>query len=203
MAVTKQTKAKRTAERKAARALKAPAGKRSPEGMDALELLEQDHREVEDFFDQYDSLDDDQAKAELAAKICVALTVHTQIEEEIFYPAARKATKDDDLLDEAAVEHAGAKELIAQIESMTVGDDLYDAKVKVLGEQVRHHVEEEEEELFPEVESAKLDIEDLGKKMATRKAALIAKLAGGEGAGRSKAGVDRAAAGDKPSKSRK
>jgi hemerythrin superfamily protein len=194
MATTKATKAKRAAERKAARALKSEAGK-SPEAMSALELLEQDHREVENFFDEYENLEDDEEKSDLSAKICLALTVHTQIEEEIFYPASRKATKDDDLLDEAAVEHAGAKELISQIEAMEVGDDLYDAKVKVLGEQVRHHVKEEEEELFPEVEAAKLDIAALGKKMAARKAELITKLAGASG-------VDRAAAGNKPSKSR-
>jgi hemerythrin superfamily protein len=199
MATTKKTKAKRAAERKAARALKSQAGKPSGE-MTAIELLEQDHREVEDFFDEYENLDDDVAKADLSAKICLALTVHTQLEEEIFYPASRKATKDDDLLDEASVEHAGAKDLISQIESMDVGDDLYDAKVKVLGEQVKHHVREEEEELFPEVEAAKVDIAELGKKMAARKAELMAKLAGDTGAGRSKISADRAAAGNKPSK---
>jgi hemerythrin superfamily protein len=199
MATTKKTKAKRAAERKAARALKSQAGNPSGE-MTAIELLEQDHREVEDFFDEYENLDDDEAKADLSAKICLALTVHTQLEEEIFYPASRQATKDDDLLDEATVEHAGAKDLISQIESMDVGDDLYDAKVKVLGEQVKHHVKEEEEELFPEVEAARVDIAELGKKMAARKAELMATLAGDTSPGRSKISVDRAAAGNKPSK---
>ena len=199
MATTKKTKAKRAAERKAARALKSQAGKPSGE-MTAIELLEQDHREVEDFFDEYENLNEDEAKADLSAKICLALTVHTQLEEEIFYPASRKATKDDDLLDEATVEHAGAKDLISQIKSMDVGDDLYDAKVKVLGEQVKHHVKEEEEELFPEVEAAKVNIAELGKKMAARKAELMAKLAGNTGPGRSKISVKRAAAGNKPSK---
>jgi hemerythrin superfamily protein len=194
MATTKKTKAKRAAERKAARELKASARPASA-AVTALALLEQDHREVEDFFDEYEGLDDDEAKSKLATKICLALKVHTQIEEEIFYPAARKATKDDDLLDEATVEHAGAKELISQIESMDVGDDLYDAKVKVLGEQIKHHVEEEEDELFPEVETAGMEIETLGKKLAARKSELMTKLAGA-------ATVDRAAAGDKPSKAR-
>ena len=202
MATTKKTKAKRTAERKAARSQKSQADRASGEAMTALELLEQDHREVEDYFDAYETLDDDEEKGELATKICLALTVHTQLEEEIFYPAARKATKDDDLLDEAAVEHAGAKELVSQIESMEPGDDLYDAKIKVLGEQIKHHVKEEEEELFPEIEKAKADVEALGKKLAARKSELISKLEGGSAAGRSKMGVDRAAAGDKPSKPR-
>jgi uncharacterized protein (UPF0335 family) len=118
------------------------------------------------------------AKAALCAKICLALKVHTQIEEEIFYPAARAATKDDDLLDEATVEHAGAKDLIAQIESMKVGDDLYDAKVKVLGEQIKHHVKEEQEELFPEARESGMDLRALGEQLAARKKELMAKLGG-------------------------
>src|SRR5205823_5538312 len=146
--------------------------------MSALDLLEEDHREVEGYFDEYEDLEDEAEKEELATKICLALRVHTQIEEEIFYPAARKATEDDDLLDEAKVEHAGAKRLIEEIEEMEVGDDLYDAKVKVLGEQVKHHVKDEEEELFPEVKSAKMDVEEIGKKLAQRKEQLLAELSG-------------------------
>jgi hemerythrin superfamily protein len=204
VATTKKTKAKRAAERKSARAQKAQAGKASSDSMTAVELLEQDHREVETYFDDYEELNDDEAKGELSEKICLALKVHTQIEEEIFYPQARKATKDDDLLDEAIVEHAGAKELIAQIESMKVGDDLYDAKVKVLGEQVKHHIKEEEDELFPEVEGAKMDLAGLGKTMAARKLELMTELPGKQSSGRSgtrksKVSADRAAAGDKPS----
>ena len=202
MATTKKTKATRAAERKAARSQTPRAGREA--AMSALDLLEQDHREVEDYFDEYEELEDYKAKAELSQKICLALKVHTQIEEDIFYPEAREATEDDDLLDEATVEHAGAKQLIAQIESMEVGDDLYDAKVKVLGEQVRHHVKEEEEELFPEVKSAKMYLDGLCKKMAARKSELMSKLsrdaAGGKAAAsRTKPSVDRAAAGDKPS----
>ena len=113
-------------------------------------------------------------KHQLATKICRALKVHTQIEEEIFYPAAREATEDNDLLDEALVEHAGAKNLIADIEGMAAGDDLYDAKVKVLGEQIHHHVEEEEDELFPEVEKSDMDLESIGKQMADLKIELMA-----------------------------
>lgn len=140
----------------------------------AISLLKQDHRAVEGFFEEYEELDNNRAKAELARKICTALKVHTQIEEEIFYPAARKATGDADLLDEALVEHAGAKHLISEIEAMKVGDDLYDAKIRVLGEQIKHHVKEEEEELFPEVESSGMDGAAVGKQLADRKTKLMA-----------------------------
>jgi hemerythrin superfamily protein len=208
VATTKKTTAKRAAERKSTRAQKARSSKASSDGMTALELLEQDHREVETYFDDYAELNDDNEKGELSEKICLALKVHTQIEEEIFYPQARKATKDDDLLDQAIVEHASAKELISQIESMEVGEELYDAKVKVLGEQVKHHIKEEEAELFPEVEAAKMDLERLGKTIAERKAELMTELSekqpsGRSGARQGKASVDRAAAGDKPSSAAK
>jgi hypothetical protein len=139
----------------------------------AIDLLEADHQEVDGFFDEYQTLENAGEKERMALKICLALTVHTQIEEEIFYPAAREAIEKSELIDEAIVEHASAKQLIAEIEEMDTGDELYDAKVKVLGEQLRHHVEEEEDELFPEIESSELDLEALGKKMAERKAALF------------------------------
>lgn len=150
---------------------------------DAITLLKQDHREVEGYFDQYEKLDDDSDKADLAQEICLALKVHTQIEEELFYPEAREATEDDDLVDEATVEHASAKQLIAEIESMKVGDDLYDAKIKILGEYVKHHVKEEEQELFPEVKKSKMDTAGLGEQMADRKEQLMAEM-GKAGAGR-------------------
>jgi len=146
------------------------------QAMSAIDLLEQDHREVESYFDEFEDLDDEAAKEELAQKICMALTVHAQIEEEIFYPQARKATKDDDLLDEAIVEHAGAKKLIAEIEEMEPGEELFDAKVKVLGEMIRHHVEEEEQELFPEVEDSGMDLQAVGAQMAKRKAELMKEM---------------------------
>lgn len=166
MATSKTTKARR-------------AGARAPGApKDAIALLKADHREVEGWFGDYEDLTGDAEKSALAAKICTALKVHTRIEEEIFYPAARQATGDDDLMDEAVVEHAGAKDLIAQIEAMKAGDDLYDAKVKVLGEQIQHHVKEEEEELFPEARQAKMDLVGLGEKMAARKSELKAQLGG-------------------------
>jgi hemerythrin superfamily protein len=206
MATTKKTKAKKAAERKATKGKtsqdKTTGARSASETQSALDLLEEDHREVEGYFDAYEDLEDEAEKEELATKICLALRVHTQIEEEIFYPAARKATEDDDLLDEAAVEHGSAKRLIEEIEAMEVGDDLYDAKVKVLGEQVRHHVKDEEAELFPEVKSAKMDIEEIGKKLSQRKTTLLAELSGEQGS-RGRAGVDRAAAGNKPGTSAK
>jgi hemerythrin superfamily protein len=145
------------------------------EGLSAIEILEADHRQVEEFFDEYEELDDANDKEQLAVKICTALQAHTQIEEEIFYPAAREAIENSELIEEATVEHASAKKLLAEIENMKPGEKLYDAKLKVLQEQVLHHVEEEEGELFPQVEASELDLEALGKKMAERKTALLSK----------------------------
>lgn len=170
---SKKTKGKKTTASKS----RAPARrKEAGDGSSAIEILESDHREVENLFDAYGELRDDGEKGELAARICLALKVHTQIEEEIFYPEARRATGDDDLLDQAAVEHAGAKQLIEEIEGMSPGEHLYDAKVKVLGEQIRHHVREEEETLFPEVEKAKLELEEIGTRLAQRKSELMSEL---------------------------
>lgn len=161
-----------------------PAADRSPgeraarsNSTGAIDLLKRDHREVEGYFKRYEGLKDGAAKAALAEKICRSLRVHTQIEEEIFYPQAREATGDEKLLDEALVEHAGAKTLIAEIELMEVGDDLYDAKVQVLGEQIKHHVQEEEKELFPEVESSELDLAAIGEELAARKDELFSERA--------------------------
>ena len=155
------------------------AAKREPK-TDALALLTADHKEVKDLLKSYEKLvtaeADDDEKAALATQICSMLTVHATIEEEIFYPAARENIDEQDLLDEAEVEHASAKDLIAQIEGMTPGEDLYDAKVKVLGEYVAHHVKEEEDELFPKVKGAKLDLQALGDELAARKHELMAEL---------------------------
>ena len=143
----------------------------------AFSLLQQDHREVETYFDDYETLQNQQEKEALALKICLALQVHTKIEEEIFYPAARGALDNPELIDEAIVEHAAAKQLIAEIEAMEVGDQLLDAKMKVLGEQIQHHVEEEENELFPQLQGGKLDPEKLGQQMAARKQELLNSIA--------------------------
>ena len=178
MATKAKTKANRTAERKSSRSQNASRSKeRQQASRNAFDVLEEDHREVEEWFDEYDELEkDDERKSELSEKICTALKVHAQIEEEILYPQARKATKDDDLIDEALVEHATVKNLIAEIEAMEVGEELYDAKIRVLGEMVKQHIKEEEDELLPEVQSAKVDLEALGKELAERKEELIAEM---------------------------
>ena len=153
------------------------AGKREQK-TDALALLKADHKEVKELFKSYDELvaaeADDDEKGAIATRICFMLTVHATIEEEIFYPAARENIDEQDILDEAEVEHASAKDLIAQIEAMTPGEYLFDAKVKVLGEYVAHHVTEEEEELFPKVKAAKPDLQALGDELAARKQELMA-----------------------------
>lgn len=130
---------------------------------------------MKQWFEEFDRTDDDAKKQELAQRICNALTVHATIEEEIFYPAAYDALDQDgdDLLDEATVEHASAKALIAEIEAMKVGQPLFDAKVKVLGEYIDHHVKEEEGELFPECRDAEMDLVALGKALAERKEQLM------------------------------
>lgn len=146
----------------------------------AIALLTADHREVKGLFQQYEKLEQQDANAEdrqlLATQICVLLTVHTRIEEEIFYPEARNALGDkgSDLLDEAEVEHAGAKNLIRELKAMNATDELFDAKVKVLGESVEHHVGEEEGELFPKVRSSSMDLQEVGMRMDARKKELMA-----------------------------
>lgn len=143
---------------------------------DAIALLIADHKKVKDLFEQYDALGDRSKanKKKVAAQICLELTIHTHLEEEIFYPAVRGPIADEDLMDEALVEHAGAKDLIAQISEMDPGDDLYDAKIKVLSEQIDHHVGEEEDEMFPKVRKTKVDLVALGQRMAERKEELMA-----------------------------
>jgi hemerythrin superfamily protein len=141
-------------------------------GDDAIAMLAADHKKVKAMFKEFKSLKEegtDEEKAARVKQICDALTVHAAIEEEIFYPAVRAAIDDGDLMDEALVEHAGAKEMIAQLRQMDPDDDLYDAKVIVLGEHIDHHVEEEEGEMFPKAKKAKLDTEELGAEMAARK----------------------------------
>ena len=152
------------------------AKSRAKAKQDAIALLKADHREVEGWFEQFEKTRSDKKKQELADKICTALKVHTQIEEEIFYPAFLEATGDKDIHHEAEVEHAGAKNLIAQIEKMTPDDDYYDAKVKVLSEMIKHHVKEEEQRdgMFAEAKKSDMDLAALGEEMAARKRELMA-----------------------------
>jgi hemerythrin superfamily protein len=146
---------------------------------DAIAMLTAEHREVKAMFEQYEGLGERAmaSKKKIADQICNALTLHAAIEEEIFYPALRAASKEAaDLLDEALVEHAGAKDLVAQLQEMDPEDELYDAKVKVLGEQIDHHVGEEEGEMFPKAKKAGLDLVALGNEMAMRKDELAATM---------------------------
>lgn len=146
---------------------------------DAVALLKDDHRTVEDLFAKFEKARGDGRKQALATQICTELSVHAQIEEEIFYPAC-KGEVEDDLLKETYVEHDGAKVLIAEIMAGEPGDEFYDAKVKVLQEQIEHHVEEEEkriEGLFSQARAAGLDMDALGAEMAARKEQLLAEIA--------------------------
>ena len=146
---------------------------------DAFAFLSADHKRVKSLFKEFESLkddgDDDQ-KATLVETICNELTVHAQIEEEIFYPALREAIDDEDLMDEADVEHASAKQLIAQLEQLEVGGDHYDALVTVLGEYIDHHVKEEEGEMFSKARKADIDSAALGEELAMRKVELQEEL---------------------------
>jgi len=150
-------------------------GTTSSESVNALDLLKRDHDEVDAMFRQFEDMKDDgdaAAKESLVEKICDALTVHAQIEEEIFYPAARRALQQEegkDLLDEAAVEHQTLKDLVGRLESAPIDDPLYDAGVKVLSEYVKHHVKEEENELFPKCKSSRMDLDAVGAQLGNRK----------------------------------
>jgi hemerythrin superfamily protein len=148
---------------------------------DACDLLDADHKAVKKMFKEYEELTNSksrsaaQKKMDLARQICNELTVHAQIEEEIFYPALREALKETDILDEAEVEHQSAKDLIAQIESMPEADEMFDAKVKVLGEYVDHHVKEERGEMFTKARAArKLDLVAMRDELEARKEELMA-----------------------------
>ena len=145
----------------------------------AIKVLKQDHRDVEQWFDEYEQLEAASEKQALFRKIALALKVHTRIEEEIFYPEER-GDVEDDMLDEAQVEHDGAKKLIAEIEGMKPADDLYDAKVTVLGEYIKHHVKEEEQPggIFAQAKKGEEDLEEMGTRLQERKQELMQELGG-------------------------
>lgn len=151
----------------------------SQAAQDAIAMLTADHKKVKKLFADFDKLKEkggDGDKSAIVHQICDELKIHTELEEDIFYPAVRKAIDDSDLMDEALVEHAGAKDLIAQLEDASPDDDLYDAKVAVLGEQINHHVKEEEGQMFPKAKKAKVDTEALGATMLKRKIALMGQM---------------------------
>jgi hemerythrin superfamily protein len=143
---------------------------------DAISLLKADHRQVEGWFSEFEKAKSSSKKQQLASKICDALTVHTRIEEEIFYPAFLRATDDKDTHHEAVVEHDAAKKLIGQIQGMSPEDDYFDAKVTVLSEMIKHHVKEEEQTggMFAEAKKSDMDLVALGEKLLARKQELQA-----------------------------
>jgi hypothetical protein len=138
---------------------------------DAIALLKADHRQVAAWFKQYEHARATDRKQALATKICNALKIHTEIEEEIFYPAFLDCTADSDLHHEAIVEHAGAKRLIAEIEASNPTDDYFDAKVTVLSEMIKHHVKEEEQPggMFAEARKSGMDMLQVGQELKSRK----------------------------------
>lgn len=147
-------------------------GKGAPK--DAIALLKADHRQVEEWFEQFEKTESEAKKQDLATRICDALTVHTTIEEEIFYPAFLEATDDKDIHHEAEIEHEGAKRLIAEIQASSPDDEYFGSKVKVLSEMIKHHVKEEEQPdgMFAEARDSEMDLKALGEQMAERKAEL-------------------------------
>lgn len=148
---------------------------------DAIALLKADHRAVETLFAQFGRAKDADRKERLASEIILELRVHTQIEEEIFYPASREVLKDEDIVNEAIVEHQAAKDLMDQIDDMAPQDEMFDAKVTVLQEMIEHHVGEEEKDFFPQVQKTDLDLKAIGQQMAERKEALMAEMGSGKG----------------------
>lgn len=142
--------------------------------LDATALLRADHKLVSDLFAEYEKTRSIPKKKQIVEKICTELSVHAQVEEEIFYPAFKIALKDKVLVPEAAVEHATLKDLIAQVEGIEPDGEMYDAKIKVLSEYVKHHVKEEQNEMFPKAKSSKLDLAELGAQISSRKLEILA-----------------------------
>lgn len=154
---------------------KSASPEKAPKAQDATTLLRADHKAVAQLFEQYESARSSSKKKALVAQICAELTVHAQIEEEIFYPQVKAALNDTELVPEAVVEHATLKDLIAQLEDGEPDNEIYDAKVKVLSEYVKHHVREEQNEIFPKVKESKLDLYALGEQLMQRKEELMIK----------------------------
>jgi hemerythrin superfamily protein len=161
--------------RKTSRATRSTRARTRSAARDAIGLLKADHRQVEEWFEEFASARSDVKKKTLATNICQALKVHTTIEEEIFYPAFLEATEEEDVHHEAEVEHDGAKKLIAEIEAIGPDDEYYDAKVKVLSEMIKHHVNEEEKRdgMFAKARQSDMDLKALGESLSGRKAELM------------------------------
>src|SRR6185436_999538 len=158
----------------------APAGKKTtkrggmPKAQEATALLRADHKLVSGLFAEYEKTRSSARKKELVSRICTELSVHAQVEEEIFYPAIKQALKDKELVPEATVEHATLKDLVAQVEGVEPDGEMFDARIKVLSEYVKHHVKEEQEEMFPKAKATRLDMVELGAQLSERKAELFA-----------------------------
>jgi len=154
---------------------KAPSkSNESTKAKDATVLLRADHKLVGGLFAQYEKTQSTSKKKHLVDQICTELTVHAQVEEEIFYPAVKEALHDHELVPEATVEHASLKALIAEVEGVEPDGEMFDAKIKVLGEYVKHHVKEEHTEMFPKAKATDLDMKELGAMIAARKEVLLA-----------------------------
>jgi hemerythrin superfamily protein len=146
----------------------------APAPKDAIAMLKADHKKVSGLFEQFGKSRASSTKKKLVSEICLELTVHAKLEEEIFYPAVKAALRDQELVPEANVEHATVKDLIAQVRDVEPDGEEYDAKLQVMSEYVKHHVKEEQNEMFPKAQKTKLDMVALGEQMATRKAELLA-----------------------------
>ncbi len=153
---------------------KAPSKIPAPKAQEAPALLRADHELVSGLFAEYENTRSASRKKHIVARLCTELTVHAQVEEEIFYPAVKLALKDKELVPEAIVEHATLKALIAEVEGVEPDGEMFDAKIKVLSEYVKHHVKEEQTQMFPKAKATKLDMVELGAKLAARKAELLA-----------------------------
>lgn len=145
----------------------------TPKAMEAMALLRRDHKIVSDLFDDYEKTNV-KSKKSIVSQICTELTIHAQLEEEIFYPAVKEALKDKELVPEAIVEHSTLKDLIAEVEGVEPNGEEFDAKIKVMSEYVKHHVKEEQNEMFPKAKDSKLDMMELGAQIASRKEELVA-----------------------------
>lgn len=153
-------------------------------GPDAIELLTADHKKASALFERFEKARGQASpdeKTEMADEICEALAIHMALEEEIFYPAARLALDDDDMMNEAQIEHQGAKELMAKIAMMSGEEEEFDAAIKVLGEYIEHHVKEEEELMFPKAKKSGLDLRELGREMSLAAREALSNKGGLEG----------------------
>ncbi len=172
------TASRKTPARRAATTTRRAPAKKTP---DAIALLRADHKKVNDLFEQFKKTRSAAKKKQIVSQICLELTVHAQIEEEILYPEVQAALKDKELVPEAKVEHQSVKDLIAAVEGVEPDGEDYDAKITVMGEWVKHHVKEEQNEMFPKVKNSKLDLVEMGERLQQRKEELMAEMMNGQG----------------------